>query len=59
MPVRVRLHESGDGTWRWRAPNVEPELCDGWDWYEWDNLPKPLFRPLHNAVRAGFNPFHA
>ncbi|ONI31273.1 hypothetical protein PRUPE_1G303300 [Prunus persica] len=29
------------------------------DWHEWDNLPKPLFRPVHNAVRAGFNPFHA
>ncbi|PQQ18668.1 nudix hydrolase 1 [Prunus yedoensis var. nudiflora] len=47
--------EHGDG----EPQNVEPELCDGWDWYEWDNLPKPLFRPLHNAVRAGFNPFHA
>ncbi|XP_021813303.1 geranyl diphosphate phosphohydrolase-like [Prunus avium] len=47
--------EHGDG----EPQNVEPELCDGWDWYEWDNLPKPLFRPLHNAVRAGFNPFNA
>ncbi|BBG94408.1 hypothetical protein Prudu_002684, partial [Prunus dulcis] len=47
--------EHGDG----EPQNVEPELCDGWDWYEWDNLPKPLFRPLHNAVLAGFNPFRA
>ncbi|XP_021815174.1 geranyl diphosphate phosphohydrolase-like [Prunus avium] len=47
--------EHGDG----EPQNVEPELCDGWDWYEWDNLPKPLFRPLYNAVRAGFNPFYA
>ncbi|CAL2232144.1 unnamed protein product [Prunus armeniaca] len=38
--------EDGDG----EPQNVEPELCDGWDWHEWDNLPKPLFRPLHNAV---------
>ncbi|RXH70094.1 hypothetical protein DVH24_007350 [Malus domestica] len=29
--------------------NVEPDMCDGWGWYEWDNLPKPLFRPLQNA----------
>ncbi|CAB4295507.1 unnamed protein product [Prunus armeniaca] len=47
--------EHGDG----EPQNVEAEVCDGWDWYEWDNLPKPLFRPLHNAVRAGFNPFRA
>lgn len=39
--------------------NVEPEKCDGWDWYEWDDLPKPLFRPLENMVQSGFNPFPA
>lgn len=38
--------------------NVEPNFCDGWDWYEWDALPKPLFWPLENAIMAGFNPFH-
>nr|QLI58095.1 nudix hydrolase 1-2c [Rosa hybrid cultivar] len=37
--------------------NIEPEFCDGWGWYEWDNLPKPLFSPLEKAVQAGFNPF--
>jgi 8-oxo-dGTP diphosphatase len=37
--------------------NIEPQMCDGWDWYEWDNLPKPLFWPLEKAVQAGFNPF--
>ncbi|XP_004304338.1 PREDICTED: nudix hydrolase 1-like [Fragaria vesca subsp. vesca] len=37
--------------------NIEPDFCDGWGWYEWDNLPKPLFSPLEKAVRAGFNPF--
>ncbi|XP_008243402.1 PREDICTED: nudix hydrolase 1-like [Prunus mume] len=39
--------------------NVEPNMCDGWDWYEWVRLPQPLFWPLQNAVEAGFNPFHA
>ena len=39
--------------------NVEPNFCDGWDWYEWDALPKPLFWPLEDAILAGFNPFHA
>ncbi|KAH7533672.1 hypothetical protein FEM48_Zijuj04G0156400 [Ziziphus jujuba var. spinosa] len=37
--------------------NLEPTKCDGWDWYEWDNLPKPLFWPVHKMVKEGFNPF--
>ncbi|XP_021718226.1 nudix hydrolase 1-like [Chenopodium quinoa] len=39
--------------------NVEPEKCDGWDWYDWDNLPQPLFWPLEKMVNSGFNPFPA
>ncbi|KAA0034516.1 nudix hydrolase 1-like [Cucumis melo var. makuwa] len=37
--------------------NLEPEKCDGWDWYEWDNLPQPLFGPIKKMVMDGFNPF--
>lgn len=37
--------------------NLEPEKCDGWDWYEWDNLPHPLFGPIKTMVMDGFNPF--
>ncbi|KAM5567599.1 geranyl diphosphate phosphohydrolase [Rosa sericea] len=37
--------------------NIEPEFCDGWGWYEWDNLPKPLFWPLEKVIQDGFNPF--
>ncbi|KAJ4710602.1 nudix hydrolase 1 [Melia azedarach] len=37
--------------------NVEPEKCYGWDWYDWDNLPQPLFWPLEKMVHSGFNPF--
>ncbi|PHT34198.1 Nudix hydrolase 1 [Capsicum baccatum] len=29
---------------------LEPEKCAGWDWYEWNNLPKPLFGPLEDMV---------
>ncbi|GAB4828930.1 Nudix (Nucleoside diphosphate linked moiety X)-type motif 1 [Ancistrocladus abbreviatus] len=39
--------------------NLEPEKCGGWDWYDWDNLPKPLFLPLEKMVQSGFNPFPA
>ncbi|KAK8637543.1 hypothetical protein V6N13_064960 [Hibiscus sabdariffa] len=39
--------------------NLEPNKCDGWEWYEWDKdkLPQPLFWPLDQMVRSGFNPF--
>ncbi|XP_059648629.1 nudix hydrolase 1-like [Cornus florida] len=39
--------------------NIEPDKCDGWDWYEWnsDNLPKPLFGALGKMVQGGFDPF--
>jgi 8-oxo-dGTP diphosphatase len=37
--------------------NLEPGKCDGWDWYDWDNLPKPLFWPSQKTVQEGFNPF--
>ncbi|GLT34518.1 hypothetical protein SLA2020_090270 [Shorea laevis] len=37
--------------------NLEPDECDGWDWYEWDKLPKPLFWLVEEMVRSGFNPF--
>lgn len=37
--------------------NLEPDKCDGWDWYPWDNLPSPLFDPLQKMINSGFNPF--
>ena len=38
--------------------NLEPNKCDGWDWYDWDKLLQPLFWPLEKMVRSGFNRFH-
>ena len=26
--------------------NLEPEKCEGWDWYDPTNLPEPLFPPF-------------
>ncbi|MED6138732.1 Nudix (Nucleoside diphosphate linked moiety X)-type motif 1 [Stylosanthes scabra] len=37
--------------------NLEPEKCDGWEWYQWSHLPNPLFGPLERMVNAGFDPF--
>ncbi|XP_075496079.1 nudix hydrolase 1-like [Primulina tabacum] len=39
--------------------NLEPEKCDGWDWYDWDHLPRPLFPPLETVVLRGINPLPA
>lgn len=39
--------------------NLEPEKCEGWDWYDWKNLPRPLFGPLETMAQSDFNPFPA
>lgn len=35
----------------------EPDKCDRWDWFSWDDLPAPKFIPLANLVEQGFDPF--
>ncbi|KAK1380956.1 Mutator [Heracleum sosnowskyi] len=37
--------------------NMEPEKCGGWEWYDWEDPPKPLFIGLENLVQSGFTPF--
>lgn len=34
----------------------EPEKCAGWQWFEWDRLPEPLFAPLASLRARGFRP---
>lgn len=34
----------------------EPDKCEGWEWFSWDNLPEPLFLPISNVIKQGFNP---
>lgn len=34
----------------------EPEKCEGWVWREWDDLPRPLFKPLQSLVDSGYMP---
>ena len=38
------------------AQLMEPEKCDGWDWYDLDDLPRPLFivtRRMIESLRSG------
>ncbi|KAI3744280.1 hypothetical protein L1987_57357 [Smallanthus sonchifolius] len=37
--------------------NVEPDKCEGWEWYDLNNLPEPMFGPLREMLQVGFNPF--
>ena len=36
---------------------MEPEKCETWDWFSWDELPSPLFMPMQNHINQGYNPF--
>ena len=36
---------------------MEPNKCDKWGWFEWSKLPKPLFLPIVNQLKAKFNPY--
>ncbi len=35
---------------------MEPEKCEQWGWFEWDNLPQPLFLPIQNLQKINYNP---
>jgi len=36
---------------------LEPEKSECWKWFTWDSLPEPLFLPVKNLQKTGFNPF--
>lgn len=31
---------------------LEPQKCEGWDWYLWDELPMPLFPSLSSLIKS-------
>ena len=35
---------------------MEPEKCEKWNWFEWNNLPEPLFLPIQNLLKKDYNP---
>jgi 8-oxo-dGTP diphosphatase len=34
----------------------EPDSCDRWGWFAWDDAPEPLFLPVASLRAAGFRP---
>ena len=44
--------------WVSGEPSIcEPDKCLGWDWYDYEKLPQPLFLSMQNMINNGFNPF--
>ena len=39
------------------AKIMESEKCERWDWFSWEELPQPLFIPIVNLLKQGYNPF--
>lgn len=35
---------------------MEPEKCETWEWFEWENLPENLFIPIQNLKKTEFHP---
>ena len=35
---------------------MEPDKCKKWEWFDWNNLPKPLFLPFKNLLRQRYIP---
>jgi 8-oxo-dGTP diphosphatase len=38
---------------------MEPEKCEKWEWFDWEELPQPLFLPLQNLLKIKYNPFQS
>jgi 8-oxo-dGTP diphosphatase len=46
----IAYYDSGE------LKTMEPEKCSDWNWFSWENLPQPLFRPILNLIKQGFDP---
>lgn len=39
------------------AQVMEPDKCEEWQWFDWTNLPEPLFFSIQNLLKQNYNPF--
>lgn len=35
---------------------MEPDKCLEWQWFDWEDLPEPLFLPIRNLQNQGYKP---
>ena len=40
--------------WSGQPAVMEPNKCRSWSWFEWSNLPSPLFVPIQNLKAQSF-----
>ncbi|MFC1647934.1 NUDIX hydrolase [Nanoarchaeota archaeon] len=40
-----------------KEPETLEEEIGGWEWFDWDDLPEPLFSPVKKLIELGFDPF--
>ncbi|MAF80822.1 DNA mismatch repair protein MutT [bacterium] len=40
------------------AEVMEPDSCEEWEWFAWDDMPKPLLACYDDLFKSGFNPFN-
>ncbi len=31
---------------------MEPDKCEGWQWADWNDIPRPAFQGLHQLLEA-------
>ncbi|MBU0953434.1 MAG: NUDIX domain-containing protein [Nanoarchaeota archaeon] len=44
--------------WARGEPTItEPDRTAEIGWFDWNNLPQPLFRPMQSLLRQGYDPF--
>jgi 8-oxo-dGTP diphosphatase len=36
---------------------LEPQKTEMWRWVKWGEFPEPLFLPVENLLKTGYNPF--
>ncbi len=42
--------------WKSGEPRPLEGECDEWQWFDWSELPEPLFKPAQDIVHLGINP---
>lgn len=35
----------------------EPQKCESWEWFAWNDLPQPLFLPIKHLLEEGYSPY--
>jgi len=39
------------------AETMEPDCCEGWEWFPWDDPPEPLMLGIQQVVDQNLSPF--